>query len=208
MLIYLINYQCGAASGLIMAVPPLAQSALTLAGMFWITLLIDARLAVLSMAVVPLLYLSVGYYIKHIQPRLLHVKGLEGETLVDHPRGVVDAPGDRGVRPRGLRVPPIPRAGRAGGRRPREIDRAADVVLARREHDHRGRHGTRAGVRRLPRPAGPPLGRPVARRHDLRGGRLQAARGDQHHDRVRSRIRSSASRSRSTSSTPSPRSRT
>jgi ATP-binding cassette, subfamily B, bacterial len=81
MLTYLINYQCGAASGLIMAVPPLAQSALTLAGMFWITLLIDARLALLSMTVVPLLYLSVGYYIKYIQPRLLHVKALEGETL-------------------------------------------------------------------------------------------------------------------------------
>ena len=81
MLIYLINYQCGAASGLIMAVPPLAQSVLTLVGMFWITLLIDARLALLSMTVVPLLYLSVGYYIKHIQPRLLHVKALEGETM-------------------------------------------------------------------------------------------------------------------------------
>ena len=81
MLIYMINYQCDAASGLIMAVPPLAQSVLTLLGMFWVTLLIDARLALLSMAVVPLLYLSVGYYIKHIQPRLLHVKGLEGESL-------------------------------------------------------------------------------------------------------------------------------
>jgi ATP-binding cassette, subfamily B, bacterial len=81
MLVYLINYQCSAASGLIMAVPPLAQSALTLVGMFWITLLIDARLALLSMTVVPLLYFSVGYYIKHIQPRLLHVKGLEGETI-------------------------------------------------------------------------------------------------------------------------------
>ncbi len=81
MLTYLINYQCGAASGLIMAVPPLAQSLLTLVGMFWITLLIDARLALLSMTVVPLLYLSVGYYIKHIQPRLLHVKALEGETM-------------------------------------------------------------------------------------------------------------------------------
>ena len=42
MLIYMINYQCDAASGLVMAVPPLAQSALTLVGMFWITLLIDA----------------------------------------------------------------------------------------------------------------------------------------------------------------------
>ncbi len=81
MLIYVVNYQCGAGPGLIMAVPPLAQSALTLVGMFWITLLIDARLALLSMSVVPLLYLSVGYYIKYIQPRLLHVKGLEGESL-------------------------------------------------------------------------------------------------------------------------------
>ena len=126
MLIYLINYQCDAASGLIMAVPPLAQSALTLAGMFWITLLIDARLALLSMTVVPLLYLSVGYYIKHIQPRLLHVKGLEARDPGDHPRGAVDAPGDRGIRPRGLRVPPIPRARGASGRRPRELDGAAD----------------------------------------------------------------------------------
>jgi ATP-binding cassette, subfamily B, bacterial len=81
MLIYMINYQCGAGPGLIMAVPPLVQSALTLVGMFWITLLMDARLALLSMTVVPLLYLSVGYYIKYIQPRLLHVKALEGESL-------------------------------------------------------------------------------------------------------------------------------
>jgi ABC-type multidrug transport system fused ATPase/permease subunit len=81
MLMYMINYQCGAGPGLIMAVPPLAQSALTLAGMFWITLLMDARLALLSMTVVPLLYFSVGYYIKYIQPRLLHVKTLEGESL-------------------------------------------------------------------------------------------------------------------------------
>jgi ABC-type multidrug transport system fused ATPase/permease subunit len=81
LLMYMINYQCDAASGLIMAAPPLAQSVLTLAGMFWITLLIDARLALLSMAVIPLLYYSVGYYIKYIQPRLLQVKTLEGETL-------------------------------------------------------------------------------------------------------------------------------
>jgi ATP-binding cassette, subfamily B, bacterial len=81
MLVYLVNYQCGAGPGLIMAVPPLAQSVLTLAGMFWITLLMDARLALLSMTVVPLLYFSVGYYIKYIQPRLLHVKTLEGESL-------------------------------------------------------------------------------------------------------------------------------
>jgi ABC-type multidrug transport system fused ATPase/permease subunit len=81
MLIYMINYQSDAASGLIMAIPPLAQNLLTLTGMFVITYMIDARLALVSMTVVPLLYASVGYYVKHIQPRLFEVKGLEAESL-------------------------------------------------------------------------------------------------------------------------------
>jgi ATP-binding cassette, subfamily B, bacterial len=81
MLIYLIGYQCDAASGLVMAVPPLAQNLITLVGMFWVTFLIDRQLALLSMTVVPFLYYSVGYYVKHIQPRLMQVKGLEAETL-------------------------------------------------------------------------------------------------------------------------------
>ena len=81
MLLYLINYQCDATSGLIMAVPPLAQSALTLLGMSVITFLMDPRLALLSMMVAPLLYHSVGYYVRHIQPQLYRVKGLEGETV-------------------------------------------------------------------------------------------------------------------------------
>ena len=36
MLIYAINSQAGAAARLVMAVPPLAQSVLTLVGMFWV----------------------------------------------------------------------------------------------------------------------------------------------------------------------------
>ena len=81
MLMYLINYQCDAASGLIMAAPPLVQSVLTLAGMSVVIFLMDRRLALLSMAVVPLLYYSVGYYVRNIQPRLQQVKAMEGETL-------------------------------------------------------------------------------------------------------------------------------
>ena len=80
-LIYAINSQADAAAGLVMAVPPLVQSGLTLAGMFWITLRLDWHLALLSLVVVPFLYASVGYYVRHIQKRLEHVKTLEGESL-------------------------------------------------------------------------------------------------------------------------------
>ncbi len=81
MLIYAINFQADAAARLIMAIPPLAQSLLTLLGMFWITFLIDPLLALLSLTVVPFLYYSVHFYIKHIQKRLEKVRGMEGESL-------------------------------------------------------------------------------------------------------------------------------
>ena len=60
---------------------PLALSALTLIGMFWITFKINAQLALLSLVVVPFLYYSVGYYMTHIQERLRKVKGMEAESL-------------------------------------------------------------------------------------------------------------------------------
>lgn len=81
MLIYQISYQCDAASGLIMAVPPLATNALTLFGMFAVIYLIDPKLALLSVSIVPLLYYSTRYYVKHIQPQIVRVKGFEAETL-------------------------------------------------------------------------------------------------------------------------------
>ena len=81
MLIYAVNFQADAASRLVMTIPPLAQSLITLVGMFWITFTINPQLALLSLTVVPVLYYSVGYYVKHIQGRLLQVKTMEGETL-------------------------------------------------------------------------------------------------------------------------------
>lgn len=81
MLIYAVNFQADAAARLVMTVPPLAQSLITLVGMFWITFRIDPKLALLSLTVVPFLYYSVGYYVKHIQGRLTEVKLMEGETL-------------------------------------------------------------------------------------------------------------------------------
>lgn len=81
MLIYMINNQGGAAAGLIMTIPLLAESLLTLTGMFWISYRMDAPLALASLAVVPFLYYSVGYYATHIQDRLQRVKALESESL-------------------------------------------------------------------------------------------------------------------------------
>lgn len=81
MLIYAINGQGDAVAGMIMIVPALGQSLITLVGMFWILLLIDWSLALLAMAVVPFMFYSVRYYANHIQDRLMHVKGMEGESL-------------------------------------------------------------------------------------------------------------------------------
>jgi ABC-type multidrug transport system fused ATPase/permease subunit len=81
MLIYMINSQGDAPAGLIMTIPMLAESALTLVGMLWISLQMDWELALVSLAVVPFLYYSVGYYATHIQDRLQRVRCLEGESL-------------------------------------------------------------------------------------------------------------------------------
>jgi ABC-type multidrug transport system fused ATPase/permease subunit len=81
MLIYMINSQGDAPAGLIMTIPMLAESALTLVGMFWVSYKMDWELALVSLAVVPFLYYSVGYYATHIQDKLQQVRSLEGEGL-------------------------------------------------------------------------------------------------------------------------------
>src|ERR1043166_628500 len=81
MLIYAINFQADAAARLVMTVPPLVQSGLTLVGMIWVTFAIDPTLALLSLAVVPFLYYSVHYYMTRIQTRLEEVRAMEGESL-------------------------------------------------------------------------------------------------------------------------------
>jgi ABC-type multidrug transport system fused ATPase/permease subunit len=81
MLIYAINYQAEAAARLIMTIPSLGQSVITLLGMFWILMIIDWQLALLSLTVVPGLFYSVRYYARRIQTRLMEVKRMEGESL-------------------------------------------------------------------------------------------------------------------------------
>ena len=81
MVIYIINSLAGAAGSVMMSGLPFAQNALTLIGMMWVSYRLNPTLALLSLSIVPLLYYSVGYYNTHIRQRLLHVKGMEGETL-------------------------------------------------------------------------------------------------------------------------------
>jgi ATP-binding cassette subfamily B protein/subfamily B ATP-binding cassette protein MsbA len=81
MLIYAINSQADAAARLVVLIPPLAQSLLTLFGMFGVLLLLNWQLALLALSVVPFLYWSVGFYTKRIQPRLYQVRGMEAESL-------------------------------------------------------------------------------------------------------------------------------
>ena len=81
MLIYAINSQADSVAGVVMVVPGLTQSVLTLIGMFWVTFTMDKTLALLALSVVPFLYYSVGFYVNHIQKRLMEVKMMEGDTL-------------------------------------------------------------------------------------------------------------------------------
>lgn len=81
MLIYAINSQGDAVPGMLMAVPAIAQSCITLVGMFWIVLHMDVTLALMSLMVVPFLFYSVRYYANHIQQRLVQVQGMEVESL-------------------------------------------------------------------------------------------------------------------------------
>jgi ATP-binding cassette subfamily B protein/subfamily B ATP-binding cassette protein MsbA len=80
-LIFAINSQGDAAARLVMTVPPLAQSLLTLVGMFWVLCAIHLQLALLSLVAVPFLYYSVRYYLRHMQPRLYEVRTMESESL-------------------------------------------------------------------------------------------------------------------------------
>ena len=80
-LMYCINNQASAVGAITLMIPSLVQSALTLTGMFYIAFRIDATLAMISLAVVPFLYYSVGFYTTHVESRLRNVKAMEGESL-------------------------------------------------------------------------------------------------------------------------------
>ena len=78
---YRINFEAKAVGHMSVALPPLAQSVLTLVGMFGIAMTIDATLALVSLVAVPFVSYSTSYYGKQIEPRLIHVRDLESRSL-------------------------------------------------------------------------------------------------------------------------------
>ncbi|MGN6189539.1 MAG: ABC transporter ATP-binding protein [Conexibacter sp.] len=80
-LMFQINTQAAAVGAVTVAIPPLLQSILTLVGMFLVIEQIQPVLALLSLTVVPFVYLSAGYYTRNIEPRVYTVRKLEGDSL-------------------------------------------------------------------------------------------------------------------------------
>jgi ATP-binding cassette subfamily B protein len=80
-MIYAINYQAHAAVGVLMDAQPLTQSAITLIGMVTIVFRLNRTLALLTLAIVPFLYCSVGYYSTYIRGFLRRVKRMEAASL-------------------------------------------------------------------------------------------------------------------------------
>ena len=76
-----INLFPDQAGDVLISLPPLAQSVVTLGGMFVIAVEIDPVLALLALTVVPVVYYSVGVYNARIIPRLQTVRGLEWQTM-------------------------------------------------------------------------------------------------------------------------------
>ena len=80
-LMFQINTQASAVGAVTVSIPPLLQSVLTLVGMFVVIEQIEPVLALLSLTVVPFVYLSAGYYTRNIEPRVYTVRKLEGDSL-------------------------------------------------------------------------------------------------------------------------------
>jgi len=80
-LMFQINTQAAAVGAIAVSVPPLLQSVLTLVGMFVVIEQIQPTLALLSLTVMPFVYLSAGWYTRNIEPRVYSVRKLEGDSL-------------------------------------------------------------------------------------------------------------------------------
>lgn len=80
-LMFKLSNEADAAGMIVVAIPALIQAVITVVLMLFVSFRIDPLLAGISLAVVPCIYFSAGYYTKRIQPRVYHVRNLEGQTL-------------------------------------------------------------------------------------------------------------------------------
>jgi len=76
-----INYAAASLGLIVLAIPPIAQALLTLTGMAVIAALIDLKVTLISLGVMPFMYYSLTLYGTRIVPRLERVQGLEWQSL-------------------------------------------------------------------------------------------------------------------------------
>jgi ATP-binding cassette subfamily B protein len=80
-LMYKINNQADSVGQIVVSLPELGRSVLTLVGMLWVAYRIDPLLSLVAVAIVPFIYSSTTYYSNRIEPQLLKVRGMEGHNL-------------------------------------------------------------------------------------------------------------------------------
>jgi ATP-binding cassette, subfamily B, bacterial len=81
MIMYRLNTQASAIGSIVIGLPEIAESVLMIAGMAYITYLIDPLLALLAVAVMPFIAYSTTFYANRIEPELYRVRGLEGMNM-------------------------------------------------------------------------------------------------------------------------------
>lgn len=77
---YRLNQQANSIGMIVVGLPPLVQSLITVVAMFTIAVLLDAQLALISIAVVPLIIMAARYYTRRIEPQLYEVRNLESRA--------------------------------------------------------------------------------------------------------------------------------
>jgi ABC-type multidrug transport system fused ATPase/permease subunit len=76
-----VNNSASALGSIVLAFPVLAQNLLTVTGMAVVALLIDWKIALISLSAIPLIYYALGLYGTRIIPRLHRVQALEWQSL-------------------------------------------------------------------------------------------------------------------------------
>lgn len=79
--LYRINNQAGSIGPILTGLPQLMENVLTVGGMAFIAYRIDPILALIGLAVVPVVAFSTRYYAEKIEPVQLRVRAMEGHNL-------------------------------------------------------------------------------------------------------------------------------
>ena len=185
--VYRVDVDAYAIENLLIGGFPLVTSMATLVVMFAILVRLDLTVALLSLAVVPFLYLSIRYYISTLMAREEHVKELESKLVerlyetFSAIRLVKSFAREPYETARYSARPAIRRGTR--GSRSRGSSRCSRPVVTR-HHDYR--HGARADRRRPPRHAAADDDRRPDGCHRVSRRRVRTALDDRAHDRTAS----------------------